>query len=347
MTSRERVLTAFLHKEPDCVPCWCGASVGFWNKAKRKTGLDDEALRLLVRDDFRKVSSAYVGPLSSTTEGSGGASLFGIQRSGIGYGQPLNHPLADAALRDLEKYAWPNPDWIDVTCIRDAALRYQGRYAVLGGEWSPFWHDAIDLVGMEGLLYRMYDEPEFVDTLLAHIVDFYVEVNRRTFDAAGGAIDIFFMGNDFGSQMGPLIGENMFRRFLLPSMRRLTNLGHDYSLKVMLHCCGGVAPLIPAMIEAGIDGLQAIQPSCAGMDLAILKSEFGKKLVFNGCIDSQHILIGGTPSLIRQNVQAVIGIMKPGGGFVASASHNSILEETPVENVLAMFDAIHEYGKYW
>jgi uroporphyrinogen decarboxylase len=249
-------------------------------------------------------------------------------------------------LADLEEYGWPDPDWIEVSGIRQGATRYQGRYAILGGEWSPFWHDAIDLVGMDGLLCRMYDQPEFVDRLLKHIVDFYAEVNRRTFDAAGGAIDIFFMGNDFGGQTGPLMGESMFRRFLVPPLRRLTDLSHDYHLKAMLHCCGGIAQLIPAMLEAGIDGLQAVQPSCAGMDLEVLKSLYGGKLVFNGCIDSQHVLLAGTPSSIRQSVREILAVMKPGGGYIASASHNSILEETPVANVLAMFEAIHEYGAY-
>lgn len=346
MTSRERVLVTFQHQEPDHVPCWCGASPGFWTKAKRTTSLEDEALSLLLHDDFRKVSSAYVGPAPRASGFGGITSLFGIRRSGIGYGQPLNHPLADATLADLENYAWPEPDWLDVRGIREAATRYQGRYAILGGEWSPFWHDAIDLVGMDGLLYRMYDDPEFVDRLLSHVVDFYAEVNRRTFEATGGAIDIFFMGNDFGSQKGPLIGEGLFRRFLVPPLRRLTELSHDYHLKTMLHSCGGFAQLIPAMIEAGIDGIQAIQPSCTGMNPATLKSAYGRKLVFNGCIDSQHVLIAGTPCSIRRSVQAIIDIMKPGGGFIASASHNSILEETPVENVLAMFEAIHEHGDY-
>ena len=81
------------------------------------------------------------------------------------------------------------------------------------------------------------------------------------------AIDIFFIGNDFGSQRGPLLSEPMFRRFMLPHLKRLVDLGHAYGLKVMMHCCGGFAELIPAMIEIGLDGLHAVQPCCRGMDL--------------------------------------------------------------------------------
>jgi uroporphyrinogen-III decarboxylase len=100
------------------------------------------------------------------------------------------------------------------------------------------------------------------------------------------------------------------------------------------------------MIEIGLDGLHAIQPSCRGMNLERLKADFGDKILFNGAIDSHHVLINGDPALVREKTREVLDIMKPGGGYVAGASHDTILEETPVENVLAMFDAIQEYGVY-
>ncbi len=351
MTSRERVLAAFAHKKLDRVPTWCGASPEFWDKAKLKLGLGDEALRIRFHDDFRRVFSRYAGPeayspMEHLSEGSIYRTPFGIERSGIGYGQPRSHPLAEASLKELEEYPWPDPDWIDISHIRDDALLYEGKYAILGGEWAPYWHDAIDLVGMENFYYKLYDDPRFVESLLTRIVDFYAEVSRRTFEAAADAIDIFFIGNDFGSQMGPLVGEELFRRFLLPHLKRLIDLGHQYNLKVMLHCCGGFAPLIPAMTEVGLDGLHAIQPSCMGMDLVSLKLEFGDRILFNGCIDSHHVLIKGSRELVQKKTREVIDIMKPGGGFVAGASHDTILEETPLENVLTMFDTIVEYGVY-
>lgn len=346
MTSHERVLAAFDHAEPDRVPAWCGASPEFREHAKRELGLDDEGLRVRFGDDFRRVFAVYKGPEHTLAEGSVSRTIFGIERSGVGYGQPLGHPLAQATLPDVHDYEWPDPLWMNVSGIWSEAVQYHGQYAVLGGDWSPFWHDAIDLVGMENLYYRMYDEPEFVDAVMEHIVDFYAEISRRIFDAAADAIDIFFIGNDLGSTNGPLLGEAMFRRFVLPHLRRLIDLGHWYGLKVMLHCCGGFAPLIPSMIEAGLDGLHAVQPYCHGMDLRTLKAEFGDRMLFNGCIDSQSVLIEGTPGYVREETRKVIDIMKRGGGFVAGASHDYILEETPLENVLAMFDTIREYGVY-
>jgi uroporphyrinogen-III decarboxylase len=100
------------------------------------------------------------------------------------------------------------------------------------------------------------------------------------------------------------------------------------------------------MIEARIDALQALQPSTRGMEPAKLKAAFGDRLVFNGCIDSHHVLIDGTPELVQTRTRETLDIMKPGGGYIVSASHDYLLEETPVENVLAMFDAAHSFGCY-
>ncbi|MBM3335501.1 hypothetical protein FJY63_12645 [Candidatus Sumerlaeota bacterium] len=346
MDSRERVMTAFEHVEPDRVPAWCGSSVEFWGKAKQALNLDDEGLRVRFGDDFRRVSASYGGPDFPLSPRAVSRTVFGVERIGMGYGQPLNHPLANATLEQIHEYAWPDPEWMDVSNIRADAEKYGKQYAILGGDWSPFWHDAIDLLGMETLCLKMYHEPEIVDAVMKHLVDYYATVSQRIFDEAGDVIDIFFIGNDFGSQTGPLVSEELFRRFILPHLRRLICIGHDYGLKVMLHCCGGFAPLIPAMIEAELDGLHAIQPSCRGMDLAKLKSQFGKKILFNGAIDSHHVLIKSTPESVREATREVLSIMKPGGGYVAGASHDSILEETPVENVVAMFDAIQEFGRY-
>jgi uroporphyrinogen decarboxylase len=346
MTSRERVLCAFAHQEPDRVPAWCGASVEFWEKAKRELGLDDEGVRLRLGDDFRRVFAPYCGPAVELQPGATCVTPFGVQRSGYGYGQPLSHPLADASLEAIHAYPWPDPAWTDMSRVRSEAESYGKQYAILGGDWSPFWHDLIDLLGMEKMYYLMYDQPEVIDAVLQHLVDYYAAASQRIFDAAADAMDIFFIGNDFGSQKGPLLSEAMFRRFILPHLQRLVDLGHAYSLKVMLHCCGGVAELIPAMVEIGLDGLHAVQPCCSTMDPRLLKARFGGKILFNGAIDSHHVLMEGNPQTVREQTRRVLEIMMPNGGYVAGASHDTILEETPVENVVAMFDAVAEFGTY-
>jgi len=339
-------MTAFEHRPPDRIPAWCGASPEFWEKAKRFSGLDDEGLRVRLGDDFRRVYAVYAGPEFTLSPGATSRTIFGIEREGYGYGQPTSHPLAKATIAEVHAYPWPDPSWMDVSSIRQHAEQHKGKYAILGGDWSPFFHDAVDLLGMDLLFLKMYDEPDLVDAVLHHLVDFYAGVSQHIFDAAARALDIFFIGNDFGTQRGPVMSVNLFRRFMFPHLQRLARLGHAYGLKVMMHCCGGHAPLIPQMIEAGLDGLHAVQPSCEGMDLATLKLSYGDKILFNVAMDSHHVLIGGTTESVRQETRKVLDIMKTGGGYVAGASHDYILEETPVENVFAMFDAIAEFGQY-
>lgn len=353
MTSKERVMAAFQFEVPDHVPAWLGASPEFRDLARNHLGLpDDESLSKYVGDDFRRVFARFAGPEEfSPTAGltypdATYRTPFGVQRHGYGYGMPLNRPLKDAGtVQEIHDYTWPDPVWMDVSHIRDEALQYGGQYAILGGDWSPFWHDALDLLTFANLSYKMHDNPDLVDALLEHIVDYYVGVSARIFDAAADVIDIFFIGNDFGGQIGPLIGEKMFRRFYMPHIKRLADLGHDYGLKVLMHCCGGFAPLIPAMIEAGLDGLQALQPTCRGMDPADIKAAFGGKIALMGAIDTQ-LLIEGTPEKARAETYRVLQTMKPGGGYIASPSHDYLLPETPVENVLAVYETIRDYGSY-
>jgi uroporphyrinogen decarboxylase len=323
MTSRERVFVAFAHRQPDRVPAWLGASPEFRALARLLLRLPaDEDLSLYIGDDFRRVTAKFAGPADRSPDSNftfsdaTSRTPFEVERHGYGYGQPLVHPLKDAQTpADLDKYPWPDPGWMDVSHIRSEALTWNGRCAVLGGDWSPFFHDAIDLLGMEKFMTAMLENPALVDALLGRIVDYYFQVSLRIFRAASGAIDIFFIGNDFG-------------------------------LKVMLHCCGGFFPLIPSMIDIGLDALQSLQPDARDMEPAKLKKAFGERIAFCGCIDTHHVLIKGTPGLVRTKVREVLDIMKPGGGYIVSPSHDYLLLETPVENVLALYETVREFGGY-
>jgi uroporphyrinogen decarboxylase len=347
LTPKERVRRVFRFEEPDTVPRWCGASPEFWDKAKGELSLDDEGLRQRFGDDFRRVYARYNGPEPVLKQGATWESPFGIQREGIGYGMPMSHPLATATtVAEIEAYPWPEPARMDVSLIREDAAPWCEDYAILGGDWTPFWHDAIDLVGQENLYYMMYDHPAATEALLTRIVDYYEAVSTAIFQEAAEVIDIFFFGNDFGSQNGPLLGPDLFGRYFVPQLRRITDLGHRYDLKVMLHCCGGFRELIPQMIDVGLDALHALQPNARGMEPEGLKRDFGGYLVLNGAIDSHHVLINGTPEFVREETKRTLDIMMPGSGYVGGASHDTILEEAPVENVLTMFDTIEMYGKY-
>jgi hypothetical protein len=345
VTARELVMAAFEHRPTAQLPKWFGSSPEFIELACRTLDLpDEEALRRRLGDDFRRVGSRWSGPARTLSPGATWISPFGVERTGLFYGEPTSHPLAGkTAMADLDDWLWPDPAWADVSGIKAAAARYGGEFAILGGEWSPFWHDAIDLVGMENLYYLMYDHPDFVDALLTRINAYYLAASERAFQSDGGLIDIHFIGNDFGGQTGPLLGPQLFERFMIPHIRAHADLAQRHGKKLMLHCCGGFGPLIPALVAAGLDGLHALQPDCTGMAPRQLKAQFGGQLVLNGGLDSRAVLIQGSPELVRRKTRELLDIMAPGGGFIAGASHDYILPETPVENVVAMFDTIMEY----
>ncbi|QHI70124.1 uroporphyrinogen decarboxylase family protein [Tichowtungia aerotolerans] len=347
MTSKERVAAIFNGELPDRVPMWHGLSTEFIAKALGETGLpDEEALRVRMADDFRRIHASYDLPEETLAEGVVYRTVFGVNRMGEGYGQPVGHVLSDVSLSEIHDYPWPDPACVNVSTLREQAAPWKESYSILGGDWSPLWHDAIDLMGMETLYMRMYDEPEAVDALLTHLTDFYAASCRKIFDEAGDLIDVFFMGNDLGSQTGPLMGPEQFERFILPHLKRLIDLAHDYGLKTQLHCCGGIYPLIPMLIDAGLDALHALQPDCHGMGLRELKDAYGNRIVLNGAIDSHHTLINGNPDKVHTDVQKVLAVMKPGGRYIAGASHDWVLEQTPVENMLEMVDAVQEFGTY-
>ena len=199
---------------------------------------------------------------------------------------------------------------------------------------------------MENMMVLMYEDPDIVHAVLTHIVDFYYELSKRIFEAAKGAIDIFFIGNDFGSQTGPLMGETLFREFMCPHLKRLTDLGKSYGLPTMMHCCGSYTQLMPALIESGITAVQSLQPITKEMQPEHLKDKFGGALIFNGCIDSVNILINGTTEDTIESTMHTIAVMKPGGGYILSPSHDFLLSETPVENVIAMYDTCLKAGTY-
>lgn len=353
LSSRGRVMATFDHQEPDHVPCWLGASPEWRKLACDYLGLpDDESLSIYVGDDFRRVFARYAGPdhahptKNLSHPEATYRTPFGIERYGYGYGMPLNAPLRHATtVAEVEAYPWPDPEWMDASHIREDALKHGREFAILGGDWSPFWHDAIDLLDFDGLIYQMQDNPEAVDAVMRHTADYYLGVSRCIFEAAGDAIDVFFIGNDLGAQTGPMVGPRQFRRFILPHLERFVALGHEFGKRVVLHCDGSIRLFMPDLIGIGMDGIQSIQPYCAGMELRGLKRDFGDRLTFMGCVDTQA-LIEGTREDARRLTLDTLETMMPGGGFIVSPSHDYLLPETPVENVIVMYETIKECGPY-
>lgn len=359
MTSRDRVLTALSHRRPDRLPR------DYWATPKVTAALlehldlpDRESLLRHFGFDLRYVEGpSYVGQaLRSYPDGSV-EDLWGVRRqaktvTGGGYQWTYQHvvqsPLEPAAsVVEVEAYdRWPSADWWDYSQLRAQCLAHEGYAVVNAGDrldrtaqLKPMMY----LRGMEQTYLDLATEPAMAEAIIAHIVGYFLEYNERVFTAAEGAIDIFMMGDDFGTQQGPMMSLPTWRRFFRPGFVAFIELAHRHGLKVMHHTCGSVVELIPDFIACGLDILQSLQPQAAGMDLARLRREFGRDLCFQGGIDIQGVLPHGTPDDVRRHVREQVEAAGDEGGYIICTAHN-LQPDTPLENALALFEAYEEFG---
>lgn len=239
--------------------------------------------------------------------------------------------------RDLDAYEWPNPDYLDFTSVLHA-LENAGDYYRASGMWTPFYHNVMDLFGMEGYLVKMYTHPEVVHAVTDRVCQFYHEGNERFFEAAGDLIDGFFFGNDFGTQLDLICGPAQFDEFILPWFGRFTDQGHRHGHQVILHSCGAIHKVIGRLIDLGVDALHPLQAKAADMDAETLARDFKGRVAFIGGIDTQDLLVNGTPEDVAADVRRVKSLIGP--SLVVSPSHEAILPNVPPENVEAMARAV-------
>jgi uroporphyrinogen decarboxylase len=347
MSSKERVLTAFEHRIPDRVPLWYGADASVTRNLMRMLGVEsEEALMQRLRIDFRRVRERYVGPELAVLPDGSRQSYWGVNRIGDYYGQPHSHPLAGVeTVEEVEAYAWPSPDWFDFSHLR-AECEAWPEYALIGGPWVVIFTDATELVGMAEFFMKMITHPEVMKAVIGKVSDFYYEMAVRTFDTCGDLLDIFFFGDDLGTQQALFISPQMWDEFLREHFVRFLELGRQAGLKTMFHSCGSVRGLMGRWTELGLDALNPIQRRARGMELDQLKALYGDRLTFHGAIDHQQVLTFGTVQDVRNEVREVIDILAPGGGYCLAASHDLLLAEMPPQNIVAMFDEGYAYGQY-
>ena len=187
--------------------------------------------------------------------------------------------------------------------------------------------------------------PDLADYLLGMLVDAYCRRADTLFPTMNGLVDVILVNDDLGTQAGPMLSPDLYRKRIKPFQRRLfSHLKSVSGLPLLLHSCGSVRWAIPDLIEVGIDALNPVQVSAAGMDSAELKRDFGRDITFwgGGC-DTQHVLNRGTPDEVREEVKRRIGDLAPGGGFVFCQVHN-IQPDVPPDNIIAMLDAAADLG---
>jgi uroporphyrinogen decarboxylase len=304
----------------------------------------EEALRKLHVDRPLAVAPDYVGPAIPPD-----SDVFGVRYRTVAYGEgtyreAVSAPLAGfASAEEIERsYRWPDPDWWDYSAIARQAREGEHRPVRAGGS-EPFLIYK-KLRGMEQAFTDLVLEPEIVHTCLQHLYDLAYENTRRIYEQIPGKVTFSYVAEDLGAQTGLLFSPEQIRTFFLPHMRRMIGLVHGAGVRVFHHSDGAIREILPDLIEAGIDILNPIQWRCRGMDRAALKRDFGEAVVLHGGVDNQQTLPFGTSADVEREVAENLETLGRGGGYVLAPCHN-IQPNTPVENVVAMYEAGYRLGR--
>ncbi|MBW2060533.1 MAG: hypothetical protein JRI95_03100 [Deltaproteobacteria bacterium] len=264
----------------------------------------------------------------------------------------FKHPLRDARdTNDIDNFPWPDPtEPARFKGLGERARRgvkVEEKAVILGGLCAGVMEIAAWMRGFEGYFSDFALNP----TLLCYLMDKVVELKMAYWEKAlvevGEHVDVVQEADDFAGQFRMLISPSMYRKIAKPRHKKLFDFIHQHTpARIFFHSCGAIRPVISDLIEIGVDILNPIQVSAAGMDSKELKKEFGKEITFwGGGVDTQHILGNGTPEQVRDDVKRRIDDLAPGGGFVFAAVHN-IQPNVPPENIVAMWETLQEYGLY-
>ena len=357
---RQRVLTSLEHREPDRVPLDLWAAPEVWQRLCTHLGLADREAVLRHFDvDLRYVEGpSYIGQQRAVHPDGSVEDLWGVRRKVVtvqgadyswSYKQVVQPPLAAAeTVADIEAYqGWPSADWWDYSQVGQQCEAHAGYAVVNKGDRLDRTAQLKTMMYLRGMTQIWVDlrrNPALVEAMLERITQYYLEYNARVFSRIRGKADIFMMGDDFGAQQGPMMSLKMWRRYFRPGFRKYIEQAHQHGLKVMHHSCGSVRYLMDEFVDAGLDILQSVQPGARGMDLAELKQEYGRQLSFHGSMDIQRTLPFGTPADVDQEVRQRMEAGRRGGGFIIGTAHN-ILPDVPTENILALLEAYHKYGR--
>lgn len=262
----------------------------------------------------------------------------------------VHHPLEKAETEaDLDSF-FPQPEVTDEEIdfiVQQAQEHRKTDRAVLYCFGGNIIEGGQGLMGLMSYLMNVAANPDLIAALGERLTDMYIRNLKRLLPALGDTIDVISCGDDLGVQRGLQISKEDYQKLIKPYHRKVYGyIRENTGARLFLHSCGAIEPLIPDLIEAGVQILNPVQFSAKGMELSKLKERYGTDLVFwgGGC-DTQKTLPYGTPDEVRREAAENISIMKPGGGFVFTQVHN-ILQNVPAENVAALYDTAYETGTY-
>jgi uroporphyrinogen decarboxylase len=350
MTPRERILAAVNHREPDRVPF----SWGFGpthemslvlERHLGEKGIDLGKLRKATEDKIG-IGPSWTGPVPP--DGNTGAGLFGVKTKDQSYGSGAYSEFTDFPLAGItdpavvDRHPWPDPRHYDYASLRSRALKADPgrRYALCYGGGNPFeiycW-----MTGLEESLCNLMVQPDVVQAAMEHITTFFEERLRRCLREIGDLVDLVFLADDLGSQTGLLISRETYRTQLQPFHRRLTACARELAPQAttMFHSDGAVFEIMPDLMDAGVQMLEAVQTDAAGMEPERLKAAYGERLSFHGALSVQHLLPRCDAATVTRECRRIVQVLGRNGGYIAAPSH-AIQVGTPPENVVAMLQAV-------
>jgi len=345
MTSKERALRVLARQEADRIAIDFDIEPGM--DIIQRVGdalgvVGEEAVLIALNVDFRNTvvytsASIPAKPYDETRLMNAWGALIDKR-----YGTATGHPLAEAVtMEEADRHTYLDPDAVDYDAIERSASG-QDKYCVYGGYWAPITYIAQMLLGMDRYMMLFYDDPDLLCFVLDRITDIALEVNKRIFKRLGTKMQVFFMGDDYGTQQDLLTSPEQWRTYIKPRLKRLVDFALDSGYLVQFHSCGSISELIPDFVDLGVSCMNPMQVAARGMDPQSLKSRFGDVMSFNGGIDTQDLLPFGTPEDVRQAVIKTLEIMSPGGGYILGPSQ-SFLPEVPTGNILAIYKAADQF----
>ncbi|MEW6511371.1 MAG: uroporphyrinogen decarboxylase family protein [Bacteroidota bacterium] len=354
MTSRDRVRTAFAHGTPDRIPIDYLANPGIDRRLKEHFGLaagDDEGLRRVLGVDFLEITPQYIGPPLHQQVDGRKIDIWGIRTRWVnhgsgGYWDYCDFPLRIADEEAVERWPMPSPDDFDYEGAL-ASCKLNRDYCLIIG--NPGAGDTMNTAGMirtvEQMLLDLMEENSpglrFIDRKNA----VQLEVYERMLDKARGMYDVLWLGEDLGTQRGPMISTSVFQRHIRPRHQKFVDLARAYGLQVMMHCCGSSSWAFDDFLEMGITIVDTLQPEAANMSPAYLKHRYGNRMSFHGCISTAGNISSGTKADTVREVKETLDVMMPGGGYAFSPTH-MLQDNSPTENVVAAYETALRDGQY-
>lgn len=316
---------------------------------KANNGIDERLLKW-AQADFRSVGGIVQlrNPLSKVISSAEFIDCWGVRRRLTGrYWEIVESPLVNANIQDVRDFSWPESEiednllenWREEArhLAQDTPYAVIGEHPVYGILELGCW-----MCGYDYFLMQMAENPDFVKAFFDTYFNIQMKIVEQYYKAIGDYIDLTMSGDDFGMQQGPLISPIMFHElvspYLLERIKRTKEIAKCYYWH---HSCGSITALIEELITCGVDILNPIQTSAAGMKPEILKQYFGNRLIFWGAIDVQDFLNNATVEEVRREVKRIVKILGKDGGYVLAPAHN-IQDDVPAGNIIAMIEATRE-----